>query len=468
MALSKVISFAYFYAIARIMGPHATGVYFFAVSVTSMFAFLSDLGVTQVVIRSVASGQGNGGRQLGAALRFKLFVTPLAILVSLAYGHFKDASPETMQAIGMACLVMAADSLHLLFYGALRGKQDLRPEALGMLIGQSLTAAFSLTAALSGLGPVWLVGGLLLGSLWNLFWSLRNIRTHAADWLAPKLNDLRLLLVEAWPFMLAGFAVKVYSFIDPMVVEAYHGITAVGVYSVAYKMTYAFQFLPMTIVAALYPALSAAWAKKDLIQIERVFLGTYRLLAAVGFALSAGLSALSPKLIPFIYGDNYLGAIVPFQILPWVILAIFMDFPIGSLLNATHRAKLKTYAMLATTGVSVAANFLLVPRYGTVGAAWAGVISFWFLFGLGLYFVRQDAGGLRKKLSILVRAVAAAGVSWLVWGYLMEWLPFLVAWVLGAIFAVAAAFGLGLLSKNDLRFIANLRKFKPAQTHETT
>jgi len=458
MALSKVVAFLYFYAIARIMGPHATGVYFFSVSVTSMFTILADLGVSQVIIRSVASNDEKAGRLFGAALRFKLAVVPLAILASLGYGYVKGSTPETMTAIGLACLVMAVDTFQLIFYATLRGKQNLRPEAVGMLIGQLLTAGFSLIAALSGLGPIWLVCGLLMGSLWNLFWSLRNVRTQAVSWLVPKFADYRALLKEAWPFMIAGFAVKVYSYIDPMFVEAYHGITAVGVYSVAYKMTYAFQFLPMTIAAALYPALSAAWARKDFGQVERAYLGTFRLLSVAGFALSAGLSALAPTLIPFVYGHKYDGAVMPFSILPWVILAIFIDYPIGSLLNATRRAELKTYAMLATTIVSLTANALLVPRFAGVGAAVAGVISFWFLFACGLYFARQEAGGLAKTLGILVRALGSAAVSWAVWRYSSIHLPFLVAAVIGGIVALGAAFATRLLTKEDLYFMLSLRK----------
>jgi O-antigen/teichoic acid export membrane protein len=208
----------------------------------------------------------------------------------------------------------------------------------------------------------------------------------------------------------------------------------------------------------LYPALSAAWARRDFSQVERAFLGTFRVLAAVGFVFSAGLSALSPKLIPLIYGDKYLGAIIPFEILPWVILAIFMDFPIGSLLNATHRAKLKTYAMLATTAVSVAANLVLVPRYAAVGAAWAGVISFWFLFGFGLFYVRRDAGSVGKKLGILAKALGAAAVSWLAWRWSMDQMPLFAACTFGGIVALAAAFGTGLLTRRDLTFVLNLRK----------
>ncbi|MFA4954516.1 MAG: flippase [Patescibacteria group bacterium] len=460
MSLSKLIAFLYFYVIARLLGPHVTGVFFFAVSITSIFTVIADLGVTQVIIRAVASARADAEKLYGAAVRLKLIMTPVAILVSLGYGLIKGADAVTMQAIALACLVMAADTFHLLMYGSLRGKQNLRPEALGMLVGQALTACFSISAAFLGWGPVGLVGGLLLGSAWNLGWAFFKTRTYNIHAAAITFADVSALMREALPFTVAGFAVKTYSYVDTLFIEHFHGITAVGIYAVAYKLTYALQFIPMTIMAALYPAFADAWSKHEHEKLRANFLGALRFMAFLGFSLSAGLSALAPRIIPLAYGDKFLAAIEPFRILPWVLLPIFMDFPIGSLLNATHRAHQKTIAMVATMLLNVGLNLILVPSYGPLGAAWAGLVSFTLLFLIGVWFTRRDGGWLTMG-SIVLRALVAAGLAWTVWKYLGDVLPFPVAFTLGTCAALILAFIFRLLTWQDLRFIKNLRK--PAQ-----
>ena len=54
----------------------------------------------------------------------------------------------------------------------------------------------------------------------------------------------------SWPFALAAIFVKIYSTTDALLLEFYLGESAVGMYSIAYKLTYAFQFFPMAFVAA--------------------------------------------------------------------------------------------------------------------------------------------------------------------------------------------------------------------------
>lgn len=460
MTLNKLIAFGYFWAVAKMLGPQITGTYFFSVSITSIFVVFSDLGMTQVIILTYAGAKENADRILGSAIRIKLALLPVAILASFGYGLVKGADATTLAAIGLACLVMAADTFHLMLYGALRGKQDLRPEALGMLIGQSMTAMFSLTAAYLGWGAKGLVGGLLVGSTWNLIWAWRKAKQYGIHPLIPTGQDIKYLIKLALPFAIAGLAVKTYSFLDTLFVEAYHGLMAVGVYSVAYKMTYAPQFIPMTVIAAVYPALAAAWARNDKEKVRMAYTGALRLMAFLGFSIASGLSALAPKIIPIFYGQKFVGAIQPFEILPWVLLAIFMDFPIGALLNASNRAHKKTTAMVITVVVCVAMNILLVPAFGTVGAAWASVITFYGLFFMGAFFTRNDAGGWKVVAWILARAGVAAAICWYVWRELSLFLPFPAAFVLGSVVAVLMAFAFRIITIHDLEFILRLRKFK--------
>ncbi len=466
MSLNKLIAFGYFWAVAKMLGPQVTGTYFFSVSVTSIFVVLSDLGMTQVIILTHAGAKENADKILGSALRAKLALTPIAILASFGYALAKGADAVTLTAVGLACLVMAADTFSLMLYGALRGKQDLRPEALGMLIGQLLTATFGLTAAYLGFGAKGLVCGLLLGSSWNLVWAWRKSRQYGIRISVPSRQDVLQLAKIALPFAIAGLAVKTYSFLDTLFVEAFHGITAVGVYSVAYKMTYAPQFIPMTVIAALYPALAAAWARHEDEKIRKAFTGALRLMAFLGFAIASGFSAMAPKIIPIFYGSKFLGAIQPFEILPWVLLAIFMDFPIGALLNASNRAHLKTTAMVITMFLCIIMNVLLVPTYGGVGAAWANIVTFWGLFFMGAFFARNDAGGWRVVSWTLIRALAAAAICWFVWRELIYVLPFPLAFVTGSVVAVLVAFLFRIITTKDLRFIMNLRKNKLVEEEE--
>ncbi|MBU1349117.1 flippase [Patescibacteria group bacterium] len=454
----KVVAFVAFTIVARLIGREMTGTYFYAISITSIFVTFMDLGMTPVVIRALAGNRDDGMRLFSAAVRAKIFLAPLAILAALLYALAFGADRVTIATVAVACLVMTADTIHLLLYGTLRGKQNLRPESIGMFVGQILTATASVGAAWYGFGPVGLAVALLVGSVWNVVWSAYRSRSFGVRLLVPHRKDFRRLAFEALPFGIAGIAVKVYSYVDSLFLHIFHGASSVGIYAVAYKLTYALQFLPLTFVAALYPALASAYAKKEKTDLRNTFLGSLRLMAAIGFPLSAGLSALSPKIIPLLYGQDFLGTVPVFSILPWVLLPIFLDFPIGALLNATHRAHLKTTAMVLTMVLNVTLNATLVPTYGPVGAAWAGVVSFWCLYGIGAWFTRDMVGGVRKYLWLTARGLIAAGVSWYAWAVIGAPMHLFAATVFGGSVAVVMGFAVRFVTVDDVaRFVRRWR-----------
>lgn len=457
-ASQKVLAFGAFIFVARLLGREQTGAFFYAISITSIFVTLADLGMTPVVIRAVAGNRDDGSSLLGAALRAKLVLAPLAILAALGYTLAFGASSVILATVAIACLVMTADTFHLVLYGALRGRQNLRPEALGMFVGQCLTAVASVGAAWFSFGPVGLAVALLIGSTWNVVWGLIQLKRFEITVTKPHKRDYRQLLKEAVPFGLAGLAVKVYSYVDTLFLKQFHGTHEVGLYAVGYKLTYALQFLPLTFTAALYPALASAYANKHEAEIRTTFLGSLRLMAAIGFPLAAGLSALAHRIIPLVYGQEFVGGIPAFQILPWVLLPIFLDFPIGALLNATHRAHLKTTAMVVTMVINIGLNALLVPPYASVGAAWAGVISFWGLYAIGSIFTRQNAGSYWVFVSFTLRGLLASGVSWYAWHVIGNSMSLPAACLFGGAIAVVMAFVVRFVRVDDV--YALLKRFR--------
>ena len=445
----KAIAFVAFTVIARLVGPSVTGEYHFAISITSIFVTLADLGLTPVVIRETAADESKGLKIFGRALLVKSVLVPMAALLAIAYAFFTGVSGDTFTAVVIAaCFVMSADSVSLIWYAVIRGRRELRYEALGMFIGQILTASVGITSAYLGFGVIGLAWGLAAGSLWNVGWSVA-MAYRLKLWPADGSAILPMVLLrQAFPFALAGIFVKVYSYVDSLMLKAMHGSVAVGQYAVAYKLTYALQFLPLAFVAALYPGLANV-AEKEREALKPIVNGSLRLMMIASVPMAALLSALSPRLIPLLYGPEFSGSILPLMVLPWVLIPIFLDFPIGSLLNATHRAGQKTTAMGITMTVNFVLNFLLIPIMGPVGAAWAGVGSFIVLFGCGWYFARNDIDA-EFMVPLLLRGLGCAAFTWIGTHFLIPPMTDIFAFTFGISIATVGLFVFGLLTVSDV------------------
>ncbi len=466
----KAIAFLTFTLVARLVGVETTGAFFYAVSVTSVFVTFGDLGLTPVLIREMAGNEERGRQLLARVLHAKALLIPIAIALSLTYAWVMQSDPKILVAVALACFVMTADALSLVWYGAIRGRRELRYEAFGMLMGQILGAGVTLLAVAFHTGINGLIGGLFAGSLWNALWSLSRVKKLNIGPLKSSI-PWRTLIRAALPFALAGIFVKVYSYIDTLLLKEFYSETQVGYYAVAYKVTYALQFLPLTFVAALYPSMSAAYASKEKSALESMLVGSLRLMMVIAAPLAAALSSFAVVFIPLVYGNAYVGSVAPLTILSWVLIPIFLDFPVGSLLNATHRAGKKTTAMGMVMVINAIANILLIPRLGPVGAAISAVISFSILFLLGLYFIRKDLSHPWNIAGIFARgAIVAIGLRLLIPWLLLHgsfWMAAPLSILAAGILIVAT----GLVSLEDARQIGRWIK-RPSsatvakETHE--
>ncbi len=447
----KFLAFVAFTAAARIVGAEVTGQYFFAVAITSTFVIFADLGLTPVVIRAMAADVDRGRRYLSAVVRLKTILIPIAIVSALVYAGIRDVSVTVWQTLFIMIVVMSLDSIHLAFYGALRGKQRLSFEAIGMFIGQVLSTVVAISAAFLGWGAPGLAAALCVASAWNVGWSKWQVDRNETSQLAASREDVRMVIRQAVPFALAGIFVKIYSYLDTMVIEAFHGTAAVGTYAVAYKVTYAFQFFPLVFVAALYPAMSNVYAKGDRKTLTDVFAGALRLMAIIVAPLAAGISAIAPRFIPMFYGSAFLGSIPALSILAWVLIPIFFDFPVGSLLNASHRAHIKTMTMGVAMVINAVLNILLVPVFGPVGAAISGVGSFTCLMIVGLFFARHDLPSAGWMAWLFIRTCLVGGIEWIAIRTLGAAMPFVFDVLFGAAIGVVGLLVTRLLTVEDLK-----------------
>jgi O-antigen/teichoic acid export membrane protein len=449
----KIIAFAYFLFLARIMMPELTGQYFLAVSITTIYSVIADFGITPVVIREIAKDTSMAKSLISHALGLKIPLITLATIGAMLTGVFLGYSPEIQYLIVLASIVLLLDSIHLLFYGVLRGFQSLKFESLGVFLGQLTTATFGgLVLILNPTLPL-LVLALMTGSLVNVgVSSYKIIRMLGASALKPTWSkeERNWILKTAFPFALAAIFVKVYSYIDTIFISKFLDDTAIGIYAIAYKFTYAFQFLPLAFTAALYPGMSELVGKDDQ-KLNRILMRSMWYMAILSAPIVLGLYAIADE-ITLLAGNGYAQSAIILQTLVFVLLPIFLDFPVGSLLNASGRQVTKTSIMGATMAINVILNAIFIPQFGVMGAAYTAIISFLFLFFAGIYFVPSIIASFSYKQ--LLRTIVPIYASALIMLLFILWLKPIIGWIaimpVGALIYIVSLWITGGVKRDDL------------------
>lgn len=464
----KGIAFLYFAFIANVVGDESLlGAYFLALVLTTTVGVLDDVGMTSVVIRDVAKDPGGAKELIKNVLGWKMCVMPFTALLAVTLPGLLQFSAQATSLVYIAVFVMLADTLSVTLYGLLRGLHTVKYEALGVFVGQSLTALVGVIALVTrAVSLEVLVYALLVGSVWNvLFAALQVSRRLGADALIPSWSmGIRPLRLGAM-FFLAAIFVKIYSYIDSFTIKLVLGEAAVGVYSIAYKFAYAFQFLPLAFVGALYPTMSAQLHNQE--KLKQTFLQAEWYLALLAAPIVFGLAALAPEVISLVYGERYVSAAPALQALLVGLWFIFMDFPVGSLLNASGMQHKKTATMGVAMVINFVANIFFVRMFGITGAGYAAILTFVTLFSVGFYFARQVLPLTLREWWMSVRGITLAGFCMFVVviflkSLLMSLHPF--AWMfavpLGAFVFFVLGWRFGGIRKDHVQLIMSLLRRK--------
>ena len=206
------------------------------------------------------------------------------------------------------------------------------------------------------------------------------------------------------PLVPSALALWGINFVDRLFLAVYKGQAEVGVYSAAIKISSAIVFLMIAFRTA-WPAF--AYSIEDDREARRTyaFVLTYLLVGASWLALALG--ALAPWLVRLLTAPQYQRAQDGVALLAFAgaIYAGYTVLAIGS--GRARRTQLNWVVTGFGALVNVGLNFVLIPRYGMVGAAISTAAAYLTLF-LGMIAYSQHVYPVPYQWRRVLTAVAAA------------------------------------------------------------
>lgn len=385
LIIQKFLSFFYFVLLARNIGPENLGKYYFAISFTTIFAIFIDLGLVNYLTRETAKSQEKSPQLLSNIIGLKILTGGLSILaVFIFINILGDYDVVSKQLVYISSLCMILDSFTLTFFGSIRGFHNLKFESISSIIFQFIVLAFGWVFLILKLDLRIIMLSLVLASLFNFIYSLLILRYKIKMPFSISLNFtfIKKILLLSLPFALYGIFQRLYTYLDSVLLSFFSGDYYVGIYQISFKIIFALQFLPMAFIASLYPAMSYYWLNNKN-QLQIAFRRSIDYLLLISIPISIAVFLLSEKII-LIFKDGYNEANWPLKISILSLAFIFVNFPIGSLLNACDRQAKNTRNMLITLVFAILLNIILIPKYQALGASIVVLLSNFLMFLLGI------------------------------------------------------------------------------------
>jgi len=388
--LQKVISFVYFTFVARLIGVENTGIYFFAITFTTIFTVVADFGMGPVLTREAARYPESSERYLNTVFWSKVLFGLVAYLLVIFFINVFNYPVLTKTLVYLSGITMFFDNLHAAFYSIFRARKNLIYESIGIVGSQGLTLVIGSLVLFNHWPLYWLILAYTIPSFLNfIFSSVALKRVYNFKYgLNFDSTIFKIFLGFAFPFALAGIISRLYSYSDSLIMSKILGPQELGWWSVPYKITFAFQFIPVALSASIYPVMSSLFLDQKE-RIGELFLKSWRYLFTIVFPLSFGLMALSSPVIIKLYKPQFSPAIPVLRILLISLIFGYLGFITAATLNATNRQKIQTSLLAVALVANIISNLILLPRIGIIGAAISALLTNILLSVGGFVFCKR-------------------------------------------------------------------------------
>ena len=185
---------------------------------------------------------------------------------------------------------------------------------------------------------------------------------------------VKTLLADSWPLMLSGMAIMVYMRIDQIMLGQLLGDESVGIYTAAVKISEIVYFIPMSIAASAFPAIVEV-RKRDEALYYRRLQRLYDLMVALSLAVALPVTFLSDWMVTLLFGSAYRAAGPVLAIHIWAGVFVFLGVAGAKWYIVENLQKISLINTSIGAATNIVLNYVLIPRWGVAGAAWATVVS---------------------------------------------------------------------------------------------
>ena len=199
-----------------------------------------------------------------------------------------------------------------------------------------------------------------------------------------------------------------YYRIDSVLIFEIKGAHEAGIYGAAYRFLDPIQFVPVSVLAAVFPVMAAVH-DQDPERVRRLVqrAGDYLLIAAAG--VLGGTVALSAPIVDLLLGPDYEASATVLPILMFAFVFISLGYLSGYLTTIVGKRWLLVGFAAGGAVLNIVLNIILIPPYGAVGSAWATVFTEAAVNGLALWAVFK-ALHFRPAVGRAARTVVAAAL----------------------------------------------------------
>lgn len=380
--LCKLLLLVYTLLAVRILGEVRFGRIEYFIEVAIIFTVLLDFGLEQTVTRELARRRESLPSLLVPLLGYRFIATVISAFVMVGFLWLTQQEGHTLALMICATLYFFITSLVMLVRAIVRSFEWLNWESAANLLDKVIHIGIGITLLavypkLPALALAYSAGAMISLLIYSgLIWRATHIENWSLSWrVGVSWQQL------AWPIGLSAACILLLHRQDTVMVNWIQGDAETGLYRAPYRLLEGLFLFPQVMAISAYPVFSRLFHQgKPFAQTAGLLMRGLLMLslpiAIGGIFTGHGMLLTLMDNLPTKSGDV-------FVILLWSLPFIYLNFILGTILNATDRHHLNLRASAWGMVSNVLINIPAILYLGAIGAALVTV------FSQGLYAARM-------------------------------------------------------------------------------
>lgn len=364
-------------AVARYLGPEQYGLFNYSLSFVALFGIISTFGLNDIVVRDVLYYPDKSDEILGSAFLLHIIggvISLFVIYVSVEFFQPNDASSKILIAvIGIGQLFKGSEVIRYWFEAKVQSKYTVIVENFIFILSSFLRVMLILIHASLIWFSVIVLMEIILSSV-GLFFVYTKVGGKLHGW-SINYEMVKSLIKSGWPLLFSGFVFSVYTKLDVLMLEKMKSNAEVGVYSAAVKISEIWYAIPLMIVSSTFPSLIEIRKSSEDAYYDRLQ-QLYDFLFFIALFLAVMITLFSNDIIVTLFGLQYASASEILSVYIWSGIFVFYGIAWSRWMINEGFQKILLIMEVMSLISNVILNYVLIPKYGALGAAIATTISY--------------------------------------------------------------------------------------------
>lgn len=384
---------------AQYLGPSNFGLVNYGIAYTAFFYSLCTLGINSILVKALIDENTREGEILGSTIVLQIISSILSALTIICIVGIVDRDKTTIVVVALCSIGLPFRVFHCIMYW-FQAHLVSKYSAIATTVGYLLISFFRVVLLIRGASVCWFATAnaldYLIISIVLLFFYFR-CKGHFFTF---SINRSKELLKMGAPFILAGLMVSIYGQTDKIMLKQMLNSESVGYYSVAVSLANAWAFILSAIIDSLIPIIMEAH-KTDYKKYERFNRILYFIVFYISIFVSLLFLVFSKPVIMLLYGNVYLPAVLPLQIVSWYVAFSYLGVARDAWIISEKLQKYVFPIYAGAVAINVVLNFILIPPLGASGAALASLLTQIST----IFFVPLAIQPMHKNIKLLMDAI---------------------------------------------------------------